>query len=145
MELPSVCGNRMAAFTAVYLQNRAPSGYSINLQFDSYTQQAHVSQALLSFQVFRNLSIGVWGSAQFVQICVRVKQINKQTKTQEQSPPFKTLTLTSPIFCGVSRRQEIPFLVPFLVQGQVILGYLFRSFGRKQITPKGGTYHLFCK
>lgn len=148
MEPPSVCGNRMAAFTAVYLQNGAPSGYSINLQFDNYTQQAHVSQALLSFQVFRNLGIGVWGSAQFVQICVRVKRINKQTKTQEQSPPFKTLTLTSPTFCGVPRRQEIPFLVlmsVFLVQGQVILGYLFRSFSGKQIIPKGGTYHLFCK
>lgn len=106
MELPSVCGSRVAAFTGVYLQDGAPSGYSIHMQFDNHTQQAHVLQALLSFQVFCNLGSGVCGSAQFVQICVRVKQINEQTKKQEQSPPFKTLTLTSPTFCGVSRSQK---------------------------------------
>lgn len=106
MELPSVCGSRVAACTGVYLQDRAPSGYSIHLQFDNCTPQAHVLQALLSFQVFCNLGRGVCGSALFVQICVRVKQINEQTKKQEQSPPFKTLTLTSPTFCGVSRSQK---------------------------------------
>lgn len=133
----------------MYLQDGAASGYSIHLQFDNHTQQAHVLQALLSFQVFCNLGSGVCGSAQFVQICVRVKQINEQTKKQEQSPPFKTLTLTSPTFCGVSRsKKKNPFLVlmsGFLVQGHDILGYLLRSFERQQITPKGGTYHLFCK
>lgn len=109
MEPPSVCGNRMAAFTAVYLQNGAPSGYSINLQFDNYTQQANVSQALLSFQVFRNL--GYWCVGE-CSVCANLcksetdKQANKNARTVStlQNPDFD---ITHFLWCVKKARNPI--------------------------------------
>lgn len=120
MELPGVHGNRMDTITVVYLHDGTPSSYIIKW---STIRQLHTTGPCLAdlcwasggllmiFQVFCSLGVGLCESAQFVQICLTVKQTNKWTKKQQQPRPIKNFTLKTPTFCGVSRRQEIPFLV----------------------------------